>query len=589
MFKSIGLFAVLALALGIAGAQSALARGAGAHRAARAGRVHARAVHGRGTGTVLVLKAGGQIIPNGAIVHVVASSYLFKGHVTIEGTSGKAKQEEEVECETEYTEQGKIQRNLAANSWHIAEPSGVDFCEGETWFGGHGMTHPLTFSPPNIVTDNSTVELFRTEEQIKEEEQLELQHEEPIHAREPKRCVYTTLLSKGHFKSHKEMPLVVKLSGKMVLSRAESRPGCFPTAKWKGRFSATYKGMPITSAMEVAPTVTSVNPVESTESGGVTVMITGTGFTGASAVQFGSANATSFTVNSATSITAVAPSGSGTVDVTVTTPVTRTAATPADRFTYAQRPSVTGLTPKAGPEGGGTEVTIAGTNFSPGSTVHFGSTASPMVKFTSAESITAVSPKGVGTLNVTVTNAGGTSMVTTADRFSFVPAPTVTEISPKQGPEAGGTVVTITGTKFREVSAVTFGSTAATKFKVNSETSIEAEAPKGSGTVNVTVTAAGGTTAMVPADEFTYLPAPIITELSPKEGPEGGGTVVTITGSNFREVSAVKFGVVEAAKFKVNSENSIEAESPPGVGIVEVSVTGAGGTSAASPADEFTY
>ena len=47
--------------------------------------------------------------------------------------------------------------------------------------------------------------------------------------------------------------------------------------------------------------------------------ITGTNFTGATAVKFGATNAASFTVNSATSITATSPAGSGTVDVTVTT------------------------------------------------------------------------------------------------------------------------------------------------------------------------------------------------------------------------------------------------------------------------------
>jgi hypothetical protein len=586
MIRSIGVCVALVLALSAVGAQSAVARGERAHRAAR---THARAVSGSTQGTVLVLKAGGQIVPNGAIVHVVASSYLFKSKVAIEGTSGQKPKEEEVECETEYTEQGRIQRNLAANSWHIGETAGVDFCEGEAWFGGHGMQHPLTFSPKNVITDESTVELFRTEEQIKEEESLEIAHEEPVHAREPHRCVYTTLAGRGHFKSKKGAPLTAKINGKMVLSRAQSNPGCSNTARWKGTFSLSYKGQPVSAAFEVAPTVTSVNPVESTEAGGVTVMITGTGFTGASAVQFGSANATSFTVNSDTSITAVAPSGSGTVDVTVTTPVTRTATTPADRFTYAQRPTVSAINPKAGPESGGTEVTITGTNFSPGSTVHFGSTSAASVKVNSAESITAVSPKGVGTLNVTVTNVGGTSAVTAADKFSFVPAPTVTEVSPKQGPAGGGTHVTITGTKFKEVSAVKFGSAEATKFKVNSESSIEAESPSGSGTVDVTVTAAGGTTAKSAADEFTYLPAPVVTEISPKEGPEAGGTVVTITGSNFHEVTAVKFGSAEATKFKVNSETSIEAESPPGVGTVDITVTTTGGTSATSPADEFLY
>jgi hypothetical protein len=53
---------------------------------------------------------------------------------------------------------------------------------------------------------------------------------------------------------------------------------------------------------------------------GTTVTITGGGFAGATAVRFGSAKARSFTVDSDSSITAVAPTGSGTVGVSVTTP-----------------------------------------------------------------------------------------------------------------------------------------------------------------------------------------------------------------------------------------------------------------------------
>ena len=48
--------------------------------------------------------------------------------------------------------------------------------------------------------------------------------------------------------------------------------------------------------------------------------ITGTGFTGATAVDFGTTAATNLTVVSDTQITATSPAGTGTVDVTVTTP-----------------------------------------------------------------------------------------------------------------------------------------------------------------------------------------------------------------------------------------------------------------------------
>jgi hypothetical protein len=503
--NSIGLCAVLALALLIVAAPSALARGA--RRAHVRNQRVLEAEPARSHGTVLVLKAGGQIVPNGALVHVTAPNYFFKTKVTVEGTSKKAAKEVEVECSTEYFEQGNIVRNFGANAWSVVETHGIDFCEGEEWFSGHGMEHPLVFSAPNVVSDETTVELFRTEEQIKAEELEEFHHEEPIKPREPRRCVYKSVVARGHFKSKKGAPLVAKVKGRMELSPTASNKGCSIKAKWKAEFTLTYKGVPIVAALEPAPTITSVVPMEGPEPG-TTVMISGTGFTGASTVLFGTKEATTFHVNSDSSITAVAPAGMGTVDVRVITPVTETSITPADRFTYAVRPSVIGVSPKVGPEKGGTEVTITGTNYGPESKVYFGSTPATGVKVNSAESVNAVSPAGAGTLNVTVENAGGTSMVNSADKFTYVPPPVVKALNPKEGVVGGGEKVVITGSNLHEVSAVMFGSESATSIKEISATEIEVVSPAShelkTGPVNVTVTTPGGTSATGAEDEFTY-------------------------------------------------------------------------------------
>ena len=78
-----------------------------------------------------------------------------------------------------------------------------------------------------------------------------------------------------------------------------------------------------------------------------------------------------------------------------------------------------------------------------------------------AGSITATAPAGSpGAVDVTVTTTGGTSNTTSFDQYTYVPAPTVTGLSPTAGPTAGGTSVTITGTSFTGVSAVSFGATA---------------------------------------------------------------------------------------------------------------------------------
>lgn len=79
--------------------------------------------------------------------------------------------------------------------------------------------------------------------------------------------------------------------------------------------------------------------------------------------------------------------------------------------------------------------------------------------------------------------------------------PTVGQLLPAKG--SGGTDVTILGSDFTWVSAVTFGRTAA-RFKVVSSTQVTVVAPQGAGTVAVRVTNPGGASASSAADLFHY-------------------------------------------------------------------------------------
>lgn len=83
----------------------------------------------------------------------------------------------------------------------------------------------------------------------------------------------------------------------------------------------------------VAPLVTAVSPTSGSALGGDSVIITGSGFTGATGVDFGGVSA-QMTVDSDAEITAVSPAGNGTVDVTVVTPAGTSATSPADQFSY---------------------------------------------------------------------------------------------------------------------------------------------------------------------------------------------------------------------------------------------------------------
>ncbi len=356
----------------------------------------------------------------------------------------------------------------------------------------------------------------------------------------------------------------------------------------------TIGGTSATSAADqftyvTGPAVTSISPSSGPAAGGTSVTITGTGFTGATAVKFGAIAATSFTVNSATQITATSPANAGTLDVRVTTPGGTSATSPADQFTFVAQPSVTSISPTAGPTSGGTTVTITGANLLSATAVTFGATPATSYTVNSATSITATAPAGAGTVDLRVTTTGGTSSTSAADQYTYVAAPSVTSISPSAGPSAGGATVTITGTNFAGATAVTFGATPAASFTVNSNTQITATSPAGVGTVDLRVTSVGGTSATSGVDQYTYITAPAINGLSPATGPTSGGTTVVITGTNLTGATSVVFGINSAGSFTVNSSTQITAVAPAGGSGVHVKVTTAGGTSPSVAADVYTY
>jgi alpha-tubulin suppressor-like RCC1 family protein len=171
---------------------------------------------------------------------------------------------------------------------------------------------------------------------------------------------------------------------------------------------------------EPIPAIASVSPTLGPAAGGETVTITGVEFTGSTAVKFGTAEAASFTVNSASSITATAPPGTGTVDITVTTPSGISPSTPNDRYTYQFAPTVRKLSAKSGPAAGGTSVTITGTEFTGASAVKFGTAEAASFTVNSATSITAISPAATaGRVNITVTNTSGASAPSKKSRFTY--------------------------------------------------------------------------------------------------------------------------------------------------------------------------
>lgn len=87
------------------------------------------------------------------------------------------------------------------------------------------------------------------------------------------------------------------------------------------------------------PVVTCITPTSGSSQGGTAVDIWGAGFTGASAIDFGTGNSPSqYTVVSDSDISATSPAGTGTVDITVTTSMGTSATSSSDQFTYVVAP-----------------------------------------------------------------------------------------------------------------------------------------------------------------------------------------------------------------------------------------------------------
>jgi hypothetical protein len=240
-----------------------------------------------------------------------------------------------------------------------------------------------------------------------------------------------------------------------------------------------------------------LNPNQGPTSGGNQVVITGTNFTGATSVKFGTKSA-GFTVDSATQITAVAPSNNAAAQVTVTTPGGTSAPV---WYYYITFPSKSGLSETMGPLGG-IPITLTGSSLTTATSMSFGSnTAVPTVVNDTTLNVTVPPVTTPQTVGVSVTTKGGTTNGLT---FTYVGAPTVTGMGPTTGPDYGGTASNITGTNLSDVMDVSYGPDS-TAYNIIDDTTIVAYSPGGTGTVPVTVTSAGGSDS---SQTFTYTVSP---------------------------------------------------------------------------------
>lgn len=272
-----------------------------------------------------------------------------------------------------------------------------------------------------------------------------------------------------------------------------------------------------TSPMSSTASVTSISPTSGAVTGGTLVTISGSGFTGATAVAFGTTQAQPTPVSDST-ITVMTPAmtATGSVSVQVDVPTGLSPVNPNVSFDFVAATPVsaavvTGVSPAFGPIAGGTVVTITGSGFAGATAVAFGAVQVPPSTVTDTEiTVTTLSTATGGTVNVQVDVPTGLSPTNPSATYQFVP-PSIASISPATGPDTGGTVVTIVGSYLSQALTVQFGGVAATSAPVivsDSEITVVAPAASQTGAVGVQVNLPTG---LVPSTasagpQYTYVP-----------------------------------------------------------------------------------
>lgn len=238
----------------------------------------------------------------------------------------------------------------------------------------------------------------------------------------------------------------------------------------------------------------------------------------------------------------------------------------------------------------GTPVTITGSGLSSATSVAFGDTPASFTPTVTGgvTKLVAVAPAhAAGIVDVTVGSAAGTSAVSTASKFTYIPpAPGVVALSPSSVTVLGGQSVTLTGTDLGGVTSVKIGTVAAPAKSVTA-TSLTFTTPgRPVGTYPVTVTNTYGTSN--PAGQLTYVlpPAPVITSLSPAGGLTYKSTPVVITGTDFAGATKMTLDGKTVGFTKV-SATQLKATLPAhAAGSVSLVLTTPGGTSTGG---DFTY
>lgn len=313
------------------------------------------------------------------------------------------------------------------------------------------------------------------------------------------------------------------------------------------------------------PVLTSITPNIGPLAGGTRVVITGDFFLPGAEIKFGDQAGTVVSTTSKQIVVNTPPSASvQTVDVTITNP-DETVVTADQAFSYVSGPKVESLSPNQGLTLGNERVAIHGNHFINGAKVYFNNTliTSEFVSDTEI-SVTTPSWAKAESVKVKVVNPDGQEAVLDYGYQYVYPKPVIESVSPDQGEVTGNLTLDIRGEYFQNGAKVYFDDIQLQNVIFYSGNQLKVRTPQwqNADTVDVKVVNPDGQEDAI-VDAFTYvLPAPPeINGLTPVEGPQSGGTLVKVTGSNLIGITELYLDSVRV-DIKSNSGTEITFTTP---------------------------
>jgi len=270
----------------------------------------------------------------------------------------------------------------------------------------------------------------------------------------------------------------------------------------------------------------------------VTLVARGLGAMAGTSASFGGRAATVRAVDPTQFLVVIdTPSGSGTVDVSLTSD--GQTSTLSRAFRYVQGVSIDSVTPASGPVAGGNAITVRGSGFAVGLDLRIGALSASSIRIVDGTTIEAVVPPGAaGLVDVVVVQQGAIYRLN--DGYSYEGAYDFHLVTPSAGSQAGGTLVSLIGSGFPADVRVRFGNRFATHVAVKSDNLITCKTPPGDlGIVPVTVISASLGELKI-NDAFTYYD-PTTNFGGTWGGPVDGEVNVTVIDSATNEPIADAF------------------------------------------------